>query len=390
MIHRCVSTSTTTRRRRSPPRSSRRWSRALTRRVRQRVERPPLRAAGQGGARRRAVRGRGADRRRAVARSSSRAAAPRPTTSRSAAPPRRSSRPAGGTSSPARIEHEAVLNTLKALGAARLARRRCSRSSHDGIVAPERAARGASTDDTALVSVMHANNEIGTIQPVAELARDRARARRAVPHRRRAVGRQDPGRRPRARRRPAVALGAQVQRAEGRRRAVDQARHAAAADPDRRQARAQPPRRHRERAGHRRPRRRGARSRARKLAAEAARARRRCAIGSSTASSRACPARPSTATASARVPNTTQHQLRRRRGRVAADRARPRGHRGVDRLGLLVGHARAVARAAAMGLPHAPHAELAPLQPRRRQHRRRRSTASSRLLPGLVDEAARR
>ena len=38
---------------------------------------------------------------------------------------------------------------------------------------------------------MHANNEIGTIQPIAELARDRARARRAVPHRRGAVGRQD-------------------------------------------------------------------------------------------------------------------------------------------------------------------------------------------------------
>src|SRR5204862_8048222 len=32
------------------------------------------------------------------------------------------------------------------------------------------ALRGAITDDTALVSVMHANNEIGTIQPIAELA----------------------------------------------------------------------------------------------------------------------------------------------------------------------------------------------------------------------------
>ena len=30
--------------------------------------------------------------------------------------------------------------------------------------------RDALTDDTALVSVMHANNEIGTIQPIAELA----------------------------------------------------------------------------------------------------------------------------------------------------------------------------------------------------------------------------
>lgn len=66
------------------------------------------------------------------------------------------------------IEHEAVLNTLKAL-----ARRgwRTSLVSVDesGVVTPE-ALRAALTEDTALVSVMHANNEIGTIQPIAELA----------------------------------------------------------------------------------------------------------------------------------------------------------------------------------------------------------------------------
>ncbi len=39
----------------------------------------------------------------------------------------------------------------------------------DGVVAPE-ALAPPSTDDTALVSVMHANNEIGTIQPVRALA----------------------------------------------------------------------------------------------------------------------------------------------------------------------------------------------------------------------------
>ncbi|MDP2390035.1 MAG: aminotransferase class V-fold PLP-dependent enzyme, partial [Acidobacteriota bacterium] len=38
-----------------------------------------------------------------------------------------------------------------------------------GILAPDRL-REALTDDTALVSVMHANNEIGTVQPIAELA----------------------------------------------------------------------------------------------------------------------------------------------------------------------------------------------------------------------------
>ena len=66
------------------------------------------------------------------------------------------------------IEHEAVLNTLKALskrgwtttllpvGAA-------------GVVEPA-ALEAAITDQTALVSVMHANNEIGTLQPVSRLA----------------------------------------------------------------------------------------------------------------------------------------------------------------------------------------------------------------------------
>jgi cysteine desulfurase len=66
------------------------------------------------------------------------------------------------------IEHEAVLNTVRALqprGADIIvvpARR-------DGTVDP--AAVGAEiTDDTALVSIMLANNEVGTIQPIAEIA----------------------------------------------------------------------------------------------------------------------------------------------------------------------------------------------------------------------------
>src|SRR3954465_2300952 len=66
------------------------------------------------------------------------------------------------------IEHEAVLVTLRALA------RRGWRTSllpvdQTGIVDPQ-ALTQALTDDTAIVSVMHANNEIGTIQPVAELA----------------------------------------------------------------------------------------------------------------------------------------------------------------------------------------------------------------------------
>ena len=66
------------------------------------------------------------------------------------------------------IEHEAVLNTLRAL-----ARRQWSVTllpvDASGVVSPDRL-REAITDQTAIVSVMHANNEIGTIQPVAALA----------------------------------------------------------------------------------------------------------------------------------------------------------------------------------------------------------------------------
>ena len=77
------------------------------------------------------------------------------------------------------IEHEAVLNTFKAL-----ARRGWQTTllpvGASGLVVGE-ALSAALTDQTAVVSIMHANNEIGTIQPVAELAR-LAKARGAVVH----------------------------------------------------------------------------------------------------------------------------------------------------------------------------------------------------------------
>jgi cysteine desulfurase len=67
------------------------------------------------------------------------------------------------------IEHEAVINTLKALER-RGWRTTLLKVDATGIVSPD--ALGAALDDeTAIVSVMHANNEIGTVQPVAELAR---------------------------------------------------------------------------------------------------------------------------------------------------------------------------------------------------------------------------
>jgi cysteine desulfurase len=77
------------------------------------------------------------------------------------------------------IEHEAVLNTVRALE-----RRGWSVTSlpvdASGIVSPA-ALADVLRPDTALVSVMHANNEIGTIQPIAELAA-LARARGALFH----------------------------------------------------------------------------------------------------------------------------------------------------------------------------------------------------------------
>ena len=66
------------------------------------------------------------------------------------------------------IEHEAVLNTVKAL-ARRGWRTTLLPLDHTGIVSPDRL-REVIDADTALVSVMQANNEIGTIQPVAALA----------------------------------------------------------------------------------------------------------------------------------------------------------------------------------------------------------------------------
>ena len=77
------------------------------------------------------------------------------------------------------IEHEAVLTTMKSLE-----RRGWTVTllpvGHSGIVEPD-ALRAVMRDGTALVSVMHANNEIGTIQPVRELA-DIAHERGALFH----------------------------------------------------------------------------------------------------------------------------------------------------------------------------------------------------------------
>jgi cysteine desulfurase len=66
------------------------------------------------------------------------------------------------------IEHEAVLNTLKALERRGWTVDVLSVGAR-GVLDPEVLGRALSRQ-TALVSVMHANNEVGTIQPVAALA----------------------------------------------------------------------------------------------------------------------------------------------------------------------------------------------------------------------------
>lgn len=66
------------------------------------------------------------------------------------------------------FEHHAVLEPVKRLGRAGF-ETTVLKPREDGIVHPEDLA-AVVRDDTVLVTVMHANNEIGTIQPLRELA----------------------------------------------------------------------------------------------------------------------------------------------------------------------------------------------------------------------------
>jgi cysteine desulfurase len=67
------------------------------------------------------------------------------------------------------IEHPAVLSCVKQLQREGV-EVTCLRVGSSGIVNPDEVRR-AMRPETVLVSVMHANNELGTLQPVAELAR---------------------------------------------------------------------------------------------------------------------------------------------------------------------------------------------------------------------------
>jgi cysteine desulfurase len=68
------------------------------------------------------------------------------------------------------IEHSAVLETARYLAAERGCRLTILPVSPDGLVDPA-AVAAAIAPDTALVSIMAVNNEVGTVQPVAEIGR---------------------------------------------------------------------------------------------------------------------------------------------------------------------------------------------------------------------------
>jgi cysteine desulfurase len=245
------------------------------------------------------------------------------------------------------IEHEAVLNTVKAL-----AKRGWTVTllpvDATGILSPA-ALASAITPATAIVSVMHANNEIGTVQPVADLA--------AIAHEHGALFHTD-----------AVQSAGKIP-VDVRTLGVDLLTISAHKFYGPKGAGALWIRRGTRVVStmtggkHERNRRGGtenvpgiagmgvaARLAQGKLAASAAEI---GALRDRLVSPRA---------------QHDEHQLRRGRGGVAADRARPRGVRGLDGIGLFLGHPRAVARAARDGASLAPHAELNPFQPRRRQY----------------------
>jgi cysteine desulfurase len=69
-----------------------------------------------------------------------------------------------------RTEHKAVLDTCKALERRGLANVTYLPVDRHGLVDPDDVRRAIS-DKTVLVSVMYANNEIGTIQPIAEIGK---------------------------------------------------------------------------------------------------------------------------------------------------------------------------------------------------------------------------
>ena len=77
-------------------------------------------------------------------------------------------------------EHRAVLDTAKSLEAKGLAKVTYLPVDKQGMVNPQDV-RNAITDKTVLISIMLANNEIGTINPIQEIGKTRQRKRHPLP-----------------------------------------------------------------------------------------------------------------------------------------------------------------------------------------------------------------
>ena len=251
----------------------------LHRAVRQRRQpQPQLRLGGRGGGREGPRADRRPDRRHPPRRSSSPAAPPSPTTWPSRAWPRCTPRRAT-TSSP-RPPSTRPCSTPASSSRSTAARSPSCRWASDGLVDLD-ALRAAITDKTILISIMHANNEIGVLQPIREIGRI-ANERGVLFHTdaTQAVGKV-PVERDRGQHRPAVDQRAQDVRPQGRRRALraaqEPARAADRAD-GRRRPRARHALRHAERAGHRRPG-RGLRDLPQEMAGGIGAAGARCATG---------------------------------------------------------------------------------------------------------------
>ena len=217
----------------------------LSRAVRQPVGVAPLRPRGPQGDRRRPRGGGRASSAASPARSSSPAAAPRPTTRPSSARVARR----GGTAVCPAAEHHAVLESraprARRGGGHHGHRRRRSRC----------AGRACSRQhaDVSVVSVMAVNNEVGTINDLAAVAQVvRRHAPAAVLH---TDAVQAPCwldlRTDHAARRPPLAVGAQVRRAEGRGRAGRPRGRCVRADAHRRRPGTRTAQRHAQRGRHR-------------------------------------------------------------------------------------------------------------------------------------------
>ena len=151
-------------------------------------------------------------------------------------------------------EHKAVLDTCKRLEKYGF-RVTYMPVQKDGLIDLDDLKR-AMDDKTILVTIMAANNEIGVLQPFAEIGKLCRERGSHLPHRRHAGRRQDSGRCEQAEHRPDVHLRPQNVRTQGRRRSVCPPQESPRADFRHhrwRRPRARHALRHAQRPRHRRP-----------------------------------------------------------------------------------------------------------------------------------------